>query len=81
VLSWKNGKKQISENEFVSGTDSFELFQVGRHIVILHLGGFSSGLTENDGLREPEGIVRIQRYSRLRLIKGYPNLASDPKKN
>jgi hypothetical protein len=38
---------------------------------------FSSGLAEIDGLREPERIERIPRYSRLRLIKGYLNLASD----
>jgi hypothetical protein len=29
---------------------------------------------EMDGLREPDRIVRIQRYGRLRLIKGYSNL-------
>ena len=34
-------------------------------------GGFSSGLTEMDGLRELGRIVRIQRYRHLCLIKGY----------
>ncbi len=42
---------------------------------------FSSGPTEMDGFRKLKRIVRIQRYSRLRLINSYPNQVSEAKKN
>jgi hypothetical protein len=45
----------------------------------LHSCSSTTRLAEIDGSRERERIVQIQRYGRLRLIKGYPNLGPDLK--
>ena len=47
--------------------------------ISLQFRRFSSGRTEIVGLRVQERIVQFSRYSRLLLVKDYPNLESDSK--